>query len=196
MEPLDAITPTKQRCAAHFDTQTSKVLRCGTLRAIHRIFMTICFVVSAAWSHYALAQDSVPVETTLIAEVIENIETGDGRQVQRLVPAGVITQGNVVHYTVKVRNPTATPARELAVIQRIPANTTYVPNSASGPSVDITFSVDGGLSFKSSKDLTVALPTGGTRAALPQDYTHLRWQLRNALAPGAVALVRFQAVFR
>jgi hypothetical protein len=31
---------------------------------------------------------------------------------------------------------------------------------------------------------------------MPQDYTHIRWHLRNALAPGAVALARFRAVFR
>lgn len=173
-----------------------EVLRCGTFRAAIRMLVAASVVVASPCTQYAAAQETVPVETTLVAEVLKKIEVSDGRQVQRLVPASVIAQGDVVYYTVKIRNPTATPARELAVVQRIPANTTYVPNSASGPSADITFSVDGGVSFKSAKDLTVVLPTGATRPALPHDYTHIRWQLRNALAPGAVALTRFQAVFR
>jgi len=163
---------------------------------MYRLFVAICSVVAAVPSHYALAQDSVPVETTLVAEVLEKANSSDGKQVRKLAPAGVITQGEVVYYTVRIRNPASEPARDVAVIQRIPANTTYVPNSATGPSADITFSVDNGQSFKRAKELTVVTATGVTRPAVPEDYTHIRWQLRNVLAPGAVALARFQAVFR
>ena len=155
----------------------------------------VCFVIANALPHYALAQDSVPVETTLKAEVLEKIQLSDGRQSQRLIPAAVITQGDVVYYTVHVRNPTTVPARDVQVIQRIPENTRYVPNSASGPSVDITFSADGGQTFDSAKALSVLTAAGAVRPATASDYTHIRWQLRNVLAPGAVALVRFQAVF-
>jgi uncharacterized repeat protein (TIGR01451 family) len=163
---------------------------------MHRLFVAMCSVVAAVLSQYALAQDSVPVETTLVAEVLETTNSSEGKPVRRLVPAGVITQGDVVYYTVRIRNPASEPARDVAVIQRIPANTTYVPNSATGPSVDITFSVDSGRTFKRANELTVVTATGMTRPATPEDYTHVRWQLRNVLAPGAVALARFQAVFR
>jgi uncharacterized repeat protein (TIGR01451 family) len=137
-----------------------------------------------------------PAQTTLVAEVRESVELQDGRRMQRLVPAGVVTQGQVVFYTVEIRNPTAAPIRDVIVVQRIPANTTYVVDSAAGPSADIMFSVDGGQSFWPEKELVVAKAPAEARKAKPQDYTHIRWQLRNALAPGAVALARFQAVFR
>jgi uncharacterized repeat protein (TIGR01451 family) len=153
-------------------------------------------VIVIVWSQYALAEDPVPVQTTLIAEIRETFDASDGKRSQRLVPASAINQGDVVFYTVQIRNPTALPARDIAVVQRIPANTTYVPGSASGPSVDITFSVDGGQTFLREKQLTIATSEGASRVASPGDYTHIRWQLRNVLAPGAVALVRFQAVFR
>lgn len=177
------------------DREPLKVLRCGTSNAMKRIIFCVFIVVATACSHYALAQEPVPVETALSAEVLEKIDLGDGRQSQRLVPAQTIAQGDVVYYTVKIRNPSLQPARDVAVIQRIPANTTYVPNSASGPSVDITFSVDGGITFKSPKELTV-VSSGSVRAATAEDYTHIRWQLRNVLAPGALALARFQAEFK
>jgi uncharacterized repeat protein (TIGR01451 family) len=142
------------------------------------------------------ADEPGPLQTTLVAELLDTIETSDGRRVQRFIPATVVNQGQVVFYTVQVRNPASVPVRDATIVQRIPANTTYVANSAGGPSADITFSVDGGQSFLSEKGLVVSKPPAEARKATPSDYTHIRWQLRNALAPGAVALARFQAVFQ
>ena len=135
----------------------------------------VCFVIANALPHYALAQDSVPVETTLKAEVLEKIQLSDGRQSQRLIPAAVITQGDVVYYTVHVRNPTTVPARDVQVIQRIPENTRYVPNSASGPSVDITFSADGGQTFDSA---TRGPGTARSGFRWPAVDPSRAWQLR------------------
>lgn len=173
-----------------------KVLRCGTFCGPLASASLLGPVVIALCSPYASAQDPVPVLTALIAEIRENYDSGEGKQAQRLVPAAVITQGEVVYYTVQIRNPTQLPAPSVTVVQRIPANTTYVPGSASGPSADITFSVDGGRTFAREKGLVVTTAEGVSRPAMPADFTHIRWQLRNVLAPGAVALARFQAVFR
>jgi uncharacterized repeat protein (TIGR01451 family) len=169
--------------------ESTNVLRCKTSWG----------VAVAAWilgAGAVAADEPSEVQTTLVAEVREIAETSDGRRTQRLIPAVVINQGQVVYYTVQIRNPTSAPLRDVVVIQRIPANTTYVRDSAAGPSADITYSVDGGQSFWPEKELVVAKAATEARKAEPQDYTHIRWQLRNALAPGAVALARFQAVFR
>ncbi len=174
----------------------AKVLRCGTFCGSMISAFALWPVVFALWSQYAFAQDPVPIQTVLIAEIRETYDVGEGKQSQRLVPATVVNQGDVVYYTVQIRNPTTLPAPAVTVVQRIPANTTYVPNSASGPSTDITFSVDGGRTFAREKGLVVATPDGMSRAATPADITHIRWQLRNVLAPGAIALARFQAVFQ
>jgi uncharacterized repeat protein (TIGR01451 family) len=173
-----------------------RTLKRTFIAAYRAIGWAICCVTAMVLPHYALGQDSVPVETTLVAEVLEKVPGIDGKPLQRLIPARVVSQGDVIYYTVKIRNPTTAPARDVAVIQRIPANTTYVSGSAAGPSADITFSADGGMTFKPAAQLTVVTPAGVTRPATPQDYTHIRWQLRNVLAPSAVALARFQAVFQ
>lgn len=167
----------------------NKILRCGISLARLLALFALC-------GPPALADEPSPVETTLVAEVRETLETSDGRRIQRYVPAAVVDQGQVVFYTVQVRNPTSVPVRDVVIVQRVPVNTTYVVDSAAGPSADITFSVDGGESFWPEKQLVVAKPDAPARRATAQDYTHIRWQLRNALAPGAVALARFQAVFR
>jgi uncharacterized repeat protein (TIGR01451 family) len=102
-----------------------------------------------------------------------------------------VPQGEVVHYTVKVRNPSTAYLREVVVVQKIPENTVYVPRSASGPSVEVSLSVDGGRSFEAERKVA----NGGSNGAANSQYTHIRWRFRNALAPGSIALARFRAVF-
>jgi uncharacterized repeat protein (TIGR01451 family) len=124
--------------------------------------------------------ETSPVQTTLIAEVrpdnTHGDAHGDGRRAQRLIPAAVVSQGQVVFYTVQIRNPTSVAVRDVVVVQRIPVNTTYVEDSAAGPSAEITFSVDGGQTFWPKKELVVVKAPSEARKALPQDYTHVRWQ--------------------
>jgi uncharacterized repeat protein (TIGR01451 family) len=111
------------------------------------------------------------------------------------VPAKLLQQGEVVYYTVRVKNVGATFARDVIITQRIPVNTTYVEGSASGPGANVTFSVDGGQTFEAPDKLTIDIE-GSTQLAQPAQYTHIRWHLRNPLAPEAVALARFRAVFQ
>jgi len=164
-------------------------------------------LLAAAWLAPAV-QAAESIETTLIAEVREEANVA-GRRLARLVPATVLHEGQVVFYTVRILNRTSEPARDVVVVQRVPENTHYVPNSAGGPGAEITFSADGGQSFAREGQLIVAEPslplsepTDGTvrqpltRPATSEDYTHIRWRLRNPLAPGAVALARFRAVFK
>ena len=139
----------------------------------------------------ARAREAVELRTQLIAEVRECPGTAD-RPSFRLVPARRLAQGQVVYYTVRITNPTPVFANKVQVSQKIPANTRYVPGSAAAPGADVEFSIDGGQTFASPAQLKSA--DGVTRAP-PERYTHIRWSLRNPLAPGATALARFRATF-
>ncbi|MBL8271806.1 hypothetical protein [Steroidobacter sp.] len=139
----------------------------------------------------AWATEAVELRTQLVAEVRESVGTPE-RPSFRLVPARRLSQGQVVHYTVKITNPTPVFANKVQVSQLIPANTTYLPGSAAGPAAEIEFSIDGGQTYGRAADLKMA--DGRTRAP-PESYTHIRWRLRNPLAPGATALARFRATF-
>lgn len=140
------------------------------------------------------AAQQVAVETELVAEIRQPVRLPQGTTGYRFVPATVVPQGEVVYYTVKVRNPASSYAREVVVVQKIPENTVYVPGSAAGPAVDVSLSADGGRTFAAER-------RGGRKveadaAGANERYTHIRWRFRNALAPGATALARFRAVFR
>lgn len=141
------------------------------------------------------------IETTLVAETRLEIPAPNDRRISRLVPAATLQQGQEIFYTVRIRNSGNGAARDVEVVQRIPENTTYVADSAAGPGAEVSLSADGGATFGKEGQLTVTeqptpVHTPLTRPATPQDYTHVRWRLRNPLAPGAVALARFRAVFR
>lgn len=142
-----------------------------------------------------LAQQSLAMETTLVAEVRVEPPAPDSSG-PHFMPARVLKEGQELFYTLRIRNPSTEFARGVVVVQEIPKNTTYVPQSAAGPGAVITFSTDGGQSYAQAGQLRVTDTAGVSRPAQPQDYTNIRWQLRNPLAPGAVALARFRAIFR
>jgi hypothetical protein len=70
---------------------------------------------------------------------------------------------------------------------------TYLPDTAVGPGTEVTYSVDAGRSFDAPENLRIQEPGGQLRAAAATDYTHIRWQLKNALKANSVAFVRFRA---
>jgi uncharacterized repeat protein (TIGR01451 family) len=117
----------------------------GMLAAITGIFI-------ATW---APADDAIQVETQLIAEVRELTDVASGRERYHFIPATVLSQGQVVYYTVRITNPAPVFAKNVIVTQRIPANTTYVAGSAVAPAADVTFSLDGGETFLPAEQLTM-----------------------------------------
>lgn len=149
----------------------------------------------AAYSQASAGADEPSdVVTELVAEVRENISTTPGREVYRFVPARLLEQGQVVYYTLRITNQTSVPLRNVAVVQPVPANTTYLADSAAGPGAVVSFSVDGGGTFAPADSLMIEVE-GARQLAHAAQYTHIRWQLRNPLAPGATALARFRATF-
>ncbi len=133
----------------------------------------------------SLADEQVP-EVELQAE-LRVLDVGSVKN-YHFIPAAKVKQGDEIFYTVRIRNDAATALDGVEVVQPIPANTHYVTGSAAGAGALIDFSVDGGKSFARAEDLKLL--------AMPDQYTHIRWHLRYALAPNAVVLARFRAVFQ
>lgn len=128
----------------------------------------------------ALATGSDLLETEITAETfVPPARAGDP---PRFAVARRLSAGDEVHYTIRVRNPGQQSVRDVQVTKRMPFGMQYLPGSAAGPSSDIEFSTDGGRSFEARPET--------------DDFSHLRWNLRRPLPPGATALLRFRATFR
>lgn len=130
----------------------------------------------------------------LVAEV-EVRSTHEGQDTVRLVPADRLVPGDEVIYTLQIRNtsPHAIPAP--TVTNPIPAHTVYVADSAVGPGAEVSYSADGGHSFDRPENLQV-VEAGRLRSASPEDYTHIRWKLKNTLQPKSTAFARFRATVK
>ncbi len=113
-----------------------------------------------------------------------------GLPLPKLQAAQRVVPGDVLIYTVEVRNAGQYAAESPVVVQPIPNHMMYLADSAVGPGVDVDYSVDGGHTFGPPETLKIAGAAGRAAAA---DYTHIRWHLHNRLKPNAVAFVRFRA---
>lgn len=163
-------------------------------------------MLAFAWLDHAAAAETaetrsrgdapVEIETDTVAAILGTRTLPDGTRTKEWLPATDIRQGQVVYYTVKIRNPGTEAAHNVVVTKAVPANTRYVPDSAAAPGATISFSVDGGMTFAPARELVARDARGAARQASPETYTHIRWQLRYPLAPGATAYARFRAVFR
>lgn len=133
----------------------------------------------------ALAKPLVSVSITAEKEVL--VKKG-AEKVRKKVPATTIVPGNVIFYTLSYINSGDEPATNAVIDDPIPQGTVYLPGSAYGAGAEITFSIDGGKTFKKPALLTyeVKTPDGKVekRAASPEEYTHIRWTISKIPAGG------------
>ena len=133
-----------------------------------------------------------PLAVKAIAEV-EHVSGERGRETTKLVGADRVVSGDAVIYTLEIRNISAVSVRKPIVTYPIPEHMVYVADSAVGPGTEVSYSIDSGRSFEAPESLRIQEPGSEPRLAKAADYTHIRWQLKNALKANSVAFVRFRA---
>lgn len=140
----------------------------------------------------AFAKPLVSVSITAEKEmtVVKN-----GQKSTKKVAATRIDPGDIIFYTMNYINSGDEAATGAVLDDPIPQGTVYLPGSAFGAGAEITFSIDGGKSFKKPSLLTyeVKSPNGSMekRTASPEEYTHIRWVI-DKIGAGAKGSVGFQ----
>ena len=135
----------------------------------------------------------------LVIKAVAEVETRavqDGRDIVKLAPANRVVPGDQVIYTLEIRNPGRTAVRDPVVTYAVPSHMMYVADSATGPGAEVRYSVDDGRFFDRPENLRVSDADGHSRPAKPDDYTHIRWKLKNTLKSNSVAFARFRAVVK
>jgi len=140
----------------------------------------------------AMAKPLISVSITAEKEVKE---VKDGQKITRKIPAYKIDAGDVIFYTLNFINSGNETATSVVLDDPVPMGTVYLPGSAFGTGAEISFSIDGGKSFKKPSLLIyeVRNPNGTVekRTATPEEYTNIRW-LINRIEAGAKGTVGFQ----
>ena len=142
------------------------------------------------------ATGSGPVELEIVIETLVMEPGPGGVEMRRWEPAGRLSAGDELHYTIRVRNPGKEPVTGVVVTKRLPFGVHYIRGSAVGPACTVQFSIDGGSTFAVPAKLGV-IPGSkrSTRKIAPSEYTHVRWILGKPLVPDATSLLRFRATF-
>jgi len=99
-----------------------------------------------------------------------------------------VAPGDVIVYTLTYINSGNEDAVNAVLDDPIPKGTVYLNGSAFGDGADITFSIDGGKTFKKPSLLTyeIKLPGGKVdkKIASPEQYTNIRWIISKVPAGG------------
>jgi uncharacterized repeat protein (TIGR01451 family) len=135
----------------------------------------------------------------LVVKAIAEVETHamrDGRDTTKLTPANRVVPGDQVIYTLEIRNSGRTAVRDPVITYGVPSHMMYVADSATGPGAEVRYSVDDGRTFDRPENLRVNDALGHSRPAKADEYTHIRWKLRNTLKSKSVAFARFRAIVK
>ncbi len=163
---------------------------------ISRSLFTVALLASlGGYSLAANAADGA-IKVTSIAEVEVATVGQDGKKSLRRATPEKAVPGTEVFYTNTFENVGRQAASDIVINNPIPNDTTYKAGSAYGKDTVIVFSADGGKTFDAGDKLTVKGADGKQRAALPSEYTNIRWIYKGQLQPGKSSAVGFHAVIK
>jgi uncharacterized repeat protein (TIGR01451 family) len=152
--------------------------------------------VAAAQSEAVAAQAAQGcISLKTVAETEQEIVNEKGERSKRLVPAARVTPGAEVVWTVTASNVCAQSVGNVFINNPVPEHMRYVADSALGVGAEIAYSLDG-RRFGSPDTLRVRDADGNERLARADEYRHIRWTFRNAIAPGQLVMARFRAVLK
>ncbi len=150
-------------------------------------------VVLLGLSIVVFAQEDGSLDVHTVVQKEEVVVNENGESENRLVAVESVIPGERVFYTITFTNVGDEPAENVVITNPIATELTYVEGSAFGPGMDVQFSIDGGATFAVAAELTVT-ENGETRAAVPGDFTHIRWVMQGELNTGSQGTARFAAV--
>lgn len=165
----------------------SDVISHKTLKAMLGAVVLLCLGTNG-W-----AQEEGHLFVRTVVQKEQTFVNDDGETEVRLVVADTVVPGEKVVVTTTFQNISDDAAENVVITNPISTELIYVEGSAFGPGADIEFSVDGGKTFGPAAELTVS-EDGVTRSAGANDFTHIRWVMREELAAGAQGVARFSAV--
>lgn len=143
------------------------------------ILITLLLCTTLLLPSLVLAKPQMSIGITTSKEVTETVK---GAKVKKLVPTTQAASGDTLVYSLAYSNKGNETATDAIIDNPVSAGMTYIDNSAGGAGADITFSIDGGKSYKKPSLLTyeIKLPNGTVQkyTARPEEYTHIRWTIK------------------
>lgn len=140
----------------------------------------------------AVAANGIELHLVVKEEIVS--QDAQGKKVLSLVEPTSVIPGDMIVYTTHYHHTGKEIADNVVITTPIPKETALV-NSSAVENATVSYSIDGGNHFDAPQNLIITESMGKTRPATANDYTHIRWQLKN-LAPTAHGSVAFHAKVR
>ena len=152
-------------------------------------FVTMTTALSAA---LLLSVNAAAMTASQKVEVERQIKQPNG-QVQIVTsPPDKVLPGDTLIYTVDFHNDKNEITDGFRIDMPVPAEIIYLEGSAQRSDAVVLYSVDGGNNYQQRDQLTVRVAEGGTRSAVAEDITHIRWTLTNKVMPGDRGEIKFK----
>jgi uncharacterized repeat protein (TIGR01451 family) len=141
----------------------------------------------------AQAAGNGPLEITSSMMVEQRSAAADGTTRVALVKPTGVSPGDRIIFVTAYHNVGTQPLTDVVLANPLPRAIAYRSASPGSPAPEV--SVDG-KTFGALASLRVRALDGSTRAAGPDDVTHVRWRIARPLAPGSQGQFAFQAVLK
>lgn len=155
------------------------------------MFRSISAVAIVAVAASAAAAASGPLQITSQVLAEQRVRAADGSISKALAPAKKVVPGDRVVFVLNWRNTGQQALANVVLDNPVPRGIAYRGPAPKSPAPEL--SVDG-KTWGTLASLRVPV-AGGSRAATPDDITHVRWRLA-PLAPGAQGQVAFEGVLK
>jgi uncharacterized repeat protein (TIGR01451 family) len=142
-----------------------------------------------------LAAQAGSVSVKNVAETeIKTVE--NGVTVVKRIPVQKAIPDTEIIYTTTFKNIIDKPVADIIIDNPIPNDSVFKSGSALGNNTAISYSVNAGKTFGAPETLKVKGKDGKDRAALPSEYTHIRWVYQGSLPAGKSSDVSFRTIVK
>jgi uncharacterized repeat protein (TIGR01451 family) len=132
---------------------------------------------------------------TGIIEAYRVVVDDDGNE--QLLPAEKVRPDDIIEYKLTYRNASSTPLQNIVITDPVPPEAVYVADSALLPQEGrIQFSINDGESYQAWPIKIPFLTENGEKMwknASPEQVTHIRWTLDEAIDPDHGVVVTYRA---
>lgn len=140
----------------------------------------------------ARAEGPEHIKVSITAQKEVTVVDKSGVTKVELVEPAKVLPGDEIVYNITYANTGGDPTNKVVVTNKIPAQMTYVRDTAEGANTKILFSADG-AAFVPREQVMVRTPEGEMRPATEKELTHIRWVVNAAVMPGEAGTVSYRA---
>ena len=156
------------------------------------MFKKLIVITTALSASAALSVSAFAMTASQKVEVERQVKQPDGQVKIVTTDPDKVLPGDTLIYTVDFYNDKDEVTENFRIDMPVPAEITYLEGTALRNDAVVLYSVDGGQSYDSRNSLVVGTDEGGTRSAVAEDITHIRWTLTRDVLPGDRGEIKFK----